>query len=83
MVYLHKKGYGVTMLEKIQCFLEQEHTPLEKALLIIVSLLSGLIIGMIFSPIKNGMKICSDNGNGNGNNNNGNEIPDKKKAKGL
>lgn len=58
------------MIEKIQNFLEQEHTPLEKGLLISVALLSGIMIGFLFSPIKKGIKVCSENGNGNGCNDN-------------
>ncbi|MFA9375265.1 MAG: hypothetical protein ACERKZ_00785 [Lachnotalea sp.] len=54
------------MIEKIQNFLESEHTPLEKGLLILVGFFSGIIIGFIFSPIKKGVKLCSENGNGNG-----------------
>lgn len=70
------------MIEKIQNFLNQEHTPLEKGLLISVALLSGIIIGFLAAPIKKGIKMCSDNGNGNGcNNADNNALPKSKKSK--
>lgn len=71
------------MLEKMNDFLNQEHTPLEKGLLILVSLLSGILIGFLLSPVKNGISMWSDNGNHNGNNNTGNTpgSKDKKEKK--
>ena len=70
------------MIEKIQNFLNQEHTPLEKGLLISVALLSGIIIGFLAAPIKKGIKMWSDNGNGNGCHNTENkELPKAKKDK--
>ncbi len=59
------------MIKKIQIFLEQEHTPLEKGLLISVALLAGIIIGFLAAPIKKGIQMWSDNGNGNSCNNTG------------
>jgi hypothetical protein len=68
------------MIEKIQNFLNQEHTPLEKGLLISVALLSGIIIGFLAAPIKKGIKMWSDNGNGNGcHNTDNNALPNSKK----
>lgn len=69
------------MVEKIQNFLEQEHTPLEKGLLISVALLAGIIIGFLAAPIKKGIQMWSDNGNGNGCNNTGTNTKPNTKLK--
>ncbi|OYO89082.1 hypothetical protein CG709_13680 [Lachnotalea glycerini] len=63
------------MLQKVQKFLENEHTALEKGLMISVGCLSGIIIGFFISPIKYGFKMWSDIGSYNGCNNDSKTAP--------
>ena len=55
----HKKAF-----ENIGCFFKQEHTPLEKGLMVSTALLGGIVLGFACAPEKS-VQVGSCNGCGN------------------
>ena len=52
---------------RIRNFLEREHTPLEKGIIIAAGFAAGLAAGLILSPAKGGIEISIGSHNGSDN----------------
>lgn len=50
---------------KMKEFFEKDWTMTEKALFTAVAVLSGIVIGFLFSPVKKGVKVLSEIGSHN------------------
>lgn len=49
---------------RLRRFLEREHTPFEKGMIIAAGFAAGLVTGMILSPAKGGIEISVGSHNG-------------------
>lgn len=52
---------------KMKEFFEKDWTMTEKILFTAVAVLSGILVGFVFSPVKKGMKVLSEIGSHNTN----------------
>lgn len=53
---------------KIKTFLERQHTPAEKGLIIVAGVLTGVLIGLAIAPATGGIEISVGSHNGSENN---------------
>lgn len=49
---------------RIKEFLERQHTPFEKGLMVAASMITGVLIGLALSPVKGGIEISIGSHNG-------------------